>query len=228
MTVVKTDNYLALYNALRNKKSGYPVHMLRLFSEGLYEYALTGTKSQYCVAEPYNKNIPEDLMIFSLGIRRSDKGYTGITNEDWHKNVILDNLKYFSSDEILSKSFRNIGFQNSPLPYFKLLSTAKLPHQDLPLPTCFDDLINSSTKKSREKKHFEDRSVTGILNSYPDIGRKCYYLAFLKEDEIDTDKLGEFLKELLNKEPNILTNKKYQSQVKRLIRIYDWKKYRNT
>lgn len=226
MTVVKTDNYLALYNALYNKKAGYPVHMLRLFSEGLYEYALTGVESKYCVVEPYNKAVSEDLVIFSLGIQRSDKGYTGITAEDWHKNVIFDNLNYFSADEILSKSFHHLNFQNIRLPFFKLLSQAKLEHKDLPLPQCFDDLITNSVKKVRDGKNFSERSVKGILKDYSDTNRRCIYLPYLKEDEINVNDLEKFLRDLLSSDPDIIYTHKNKADIKRLIRIYDWLKYR--
>lgn len=225
MTVVTTDDYLAIYNALLTKKAGYPVHMLRLFKEGLYNYAITGVPSKHCVVEPYDQSAPEDSLIFSLGVKSNHQGLVGISAENWYTDVLFDDLGNYSADDLFDYSYRNLNRRKTNLPVFKLLSRTTRKHPDVEIPESFDDLLTSSIKKYRDGKKLDERSVKGILKQYPDEKRRVFYLPYLREDEIDVDDLEAYLKKLLNDHPEAITSWDKKSYVKRLIRIYDWLKY---
>lgn len=226
MTLITTDNYLEVYKSLQIKKAGYPVHMLRMFKEGLYNYAITGVPSKHCIVEPYDQAVPDDSIIFSLGVKNERQGLVGITATDWYRDVLFDNLNKFSADDVLDYSYKNLNRRKTHLPVFKLLSKASRPHPEISVPESFDDLITTSVKKSRGGKNFDSRTVKGILCQYPDTNRRVNYLPYLMEGEFNVDDLEGYLRDLLIKEPNIICEGANQSHVKRLIRIYDWLKHR--
>lgn len=51
--------------------------------------------------------------------------------------------------------------------------------------------------------------------------------SILDESEIDLEELKKYLIKIINTQEDILSNKKYSTNIKRLIKIYDFLTYKN-
>ena len=93
--------------------------------------------------------------------------------------------------------------------------------------TEFDDFLNKTLREKRESLDFKDLSIKDIKKEYGDM-RCLEYIPLLNKDNIVVEELGEFLKYILKEYPKLLSTEGKQTDrtnLKRLIRIYDWMKY---
>jgi len=242
MTEIETDDFLSFFKSLKNKKSGFPVKILRRFKEELYLYALTRKSTRHCVVSEYDPNIPEDELMFSLGVKKDFRGLVGINRVQWYRDILTDDLKNYSSDQLLDITYQELFKKSSSsakLPVCKHLYRAKKPHPNIDYPKEFDDLLSNTIKKSRSKKIFQERSVVGIIKEFSDDSRISSYIPYLKEEEIDKDELKKYILGVLSKQPKLLSSQSENgitdsekkkmvslaSKIRRLINIYDWLEY---
>lgn len=239
MTEVETDDFLSFFNALKEKKSGFPVKILRRFKEELYTYTITRKPTQHCVVSEYDPNIPEDELMFSLGIQKEYRGLVGINRVQWYKDILTDDLKNYQPDQLLDITYKELvkkSSSTSKLPVCKHLYRAKNAHPDIDRPHTFDDLLSKTIKNARSKKKFINRSVAGIIKEFGDDFRITDYIPYLKEEEINKNDLKNYLLDVLNRRPKLLSGqyedtsdesklRNLASKIRRLIRIYDWLEY---
>lgn len=235
MTRVETANYKLIYDALKEKKAGMPVRILRFLKEQFHNYTITNRPSKHIFFNPYDPTVPDDQICFSVGQDSSIalSGLTGKNHNHWYTNIILEDTLPYSFDTILTESYPNLIKQNPRLPIFKYVSLAEddyteiIENADI---KCFDDLISESFKKYRASKHFRNRSVNGLIEEYTNNGivdlKVLEYLAYLTENEINTEDLKTFLLSIFKENPNFLlsddTPMPHKTNMRRLIRIYDW------
>lgn len=236
MTLLETDNFALIYEGLKAKKTGLPVKTLRFLKEQFYNYTLTNTPTKHIVVNAFDPNIKDTEIGFFIGRNSQDvlNGLVGIKAEQWYKDIVIDGTLPFSADEILEKAFPVLFRQNNKLPVFKYLSKAENEYSEIIDKTavkCFDDLLNTSIKKWRQG--FESHSVEDVLRNFTTSkgldSRVFSRLAFLQESEIDLNELEKFLVNIFTEKPDILLESELsgtsKSDLKRLIRIYDWMKY---
>lgn len=238
MTQLETNNFKLIFEPLSEKQAGIPVRILRTLKEQFYNYTITNIPSKHIYVNEYDPNIPDDQICFSIGQNSQlvKRGLVGMSLEQCYKAIVFDNIIPFSADDILTFAMPNLLSQTSKLPVFKFLHSATQPHNDIREKITysnFDDLINTSFKRYRERKTFNNRSVNGIIQEYTNDGildsRALEYIAYLTEDEINVDELGEFLRKYLTNNPEALSrdfsNQRIKTNLRRLIRIYDFLKY---
>lgn len=236
MTNVRTDDFLQLFEGLKETQRGAPVKLLRMFREELYEYSVTSKPSKHLVVNVGDPRIPENKLVFSIGVeeKSSEKGLIGISRSEWYKEVMLKGTSGYTPEQLLSIGYQQVKRTSggSDLPVFKFLTSLSSPFSEVNKISeakkikTYDDLISPTFRKKRDKglgpKNFKD------LNENPKFSGKNFYKswALLPEKEMDVKELGNHLTGLLRKEPNLLTeNKTLSSDICRLIRIYDWLKY---
>lgn len=228
-TKIETNNFGLIYEALSHKKAGYPVRLLRLFQEELYRYSLTENCSKHCVVSPYDPHISEDAIVFSVGIDDSHlvQGLVGITAEQWYKSIIFDDELNYTPDELLTHAYPKLISGNNKLPIYKYLTNAKKSYPEIETITELDDLISKTTKRHRKTFCIPDRSVAGVIRQFSnDFFATLKYLSYLKEDEINVAALESFIKQSLDTYPDCLrTGQKSATDMKRLIRMFDWLQY---
>lgn len=238
MTQLETNNFKLIFEALKEKRAGLPVRILRLLKNEFYNYTITHSPTKHVYVSAYDENIPDDQICFSIGQDSNIalKGLVGITVDQFYKSILFDDVIPFSPDQILKSAVPQLLRQNPKLPLFKYLSQAQEPHLDVSkkVKICtFDSLLSTSIKKYRERKYFPDRSVNGIVKQYTNNSvmdnRALEYLSYLKENEINITELEIFLKNFLIENPNVFSASNFSQSVKtnlrRLIRIYDFLKY---
>lgn len=235
MTNVKLDDFSLLYKAIEGKKSKLPVRLLRRFKEELYDFTITNVPTKGMrVAFLEDERVRDEELVLAIG-RASEfgvKGLNGLTGDEWYTNIILDNIE-FSADELLDYCFERLYKQNSnKLPVFKYLCEAKERHEfadGVGEEITFEELIPDTFIKNRK--------ALGGLSSVKDIWNKeksnleraTRMIAYLSENQIDIDELESVLKGIFKGDVLALQHlsSSEKSNVRRLIRIYDYLKYKN-
>lgn len=243
MTQIETDNYYMIYEGLKDKCAAVPVRTLRFFKDQFYLYAQTAKPSKFIMVNINDANLNPDQLCISLGLekRMAKMGYTGIGVEDWYKNVIYDNYLECTSDELLSYSFTHLFKSQGQfaLPIFKYISSSTNDYSEI-IETNgiknFDDLFNKGQIKGRHNKTmtaYALTSITAVANFASENGHlknnSLYYASLLTEHEININDLKHFILRFLDENPTALSENyaddAAKSNLKRLIRVYDWLKY---
>ena len=238
MTQLETNNFKLVYEPLAEKQATLPVKVLRFFKEQFYNFTLTSVPSKHIFVNAFDPNVPQDQLCCSIGQDSQSvlKGLRGIKADDWYKDVLLDNIIHYSSDEILSIAFEDLIKSNNALPIFKYLSQASRPYPEIIEKNnihTYDELLNANIRNHRYNSHISKRTVNAIRQqcTFNEIisSRALYYLQFLLEQEINIDDLEHLLKDYLKQHPDILTancqDNNEKSTFRRLVRILDWIKY---
>lgn len=232
VTAIKTDNFSAIYQAISTKRSALPAKLIRLFKQEFYTYALTNQPSASIrVADINDQSVDDAELVMAIGKPSTFglKGLSGMTSEEWYRNIVLHDIE-FSSDEILEYACPILMKQNNKLPMRMLLSSAKneYPQYETEWDKTYDDLLNATIKKYRKTKQFKKRSVQGMIDEFEgDFSKIVSYIPYLYEHEIDIDALEALLTDCFTKLGFYGgLSSPIKSNVNRLVRIYDYMRYK--
>lgn len=165
---------------------------------------------------------------FCLGL----KGLSGISGNEWYRNVVLNDLP-FSDDDLIEYAMPSVIRQFSgKIPIHKYLAGAKENHlvaMQMAKETNFDSIISNTIRKNR-KKLADYTSVKQIWeDKKSDMKKACELMAYLQENQFSLSELENVLQEIFNEDVNILENANGAgTEIRRLIKIYDWLKYGKT
>lgn len=238
MTKIKLNDFSLLYKAISNKKAAIPTGVLRVLKKELYDYILTNSPtSRIKVASIDDSRINDNELAIVIG-RVSDfgvKGLSGLSSAEWYRNVITPCLE-FTADDLLQYAYPTLIKSNSyRLPIFKYLSEATMDYPEvekLAQKIKFDsgdNQIISETLKHTRKYASEYKSVKNVWESEKNNLEKAILLiSQLTEDKIDVDELYEVILKIFDTKPDCLDGKSQvlKTNMKRLIRIYDYFKYK--
>ncbi len=81
MTNVRTDDFLQIFEGLKEVKRRVPVKLLRMFKNQIYELSVTSKPSKHLAVNVGDPRVPEDKLVFSIGVEQksTEKGLIGIT-----------------------------------------------------------------------------------------------------------------------------------------------------
>ena len=236
MTNVRTDDFLQLFEGLKETQRGAPVKLLRMFREERYEYSVTSKPSKNLVVNVGDPRIPENKVVFSIGVEKksSEKGLIGISRSEWFKEIILEGTSGYKPEQLLSIGYRQVKKTSggSDLPVFKFLASLSSPFPNIDEISeakrikTYDDLISPTLRKQRDKG-LGPKNIKELF-SFPRYGGKSIYKfwALLPEREVVLEELEKFLFVKFRNDSELLTtNKDVSSDIYRLIRIYDWLKF---
>lgn len=232
MTLVETASFLPIFQALQGKRNGYPVRFLRYMKEALCDYAMTEKPTSNLLVQPYDPNVPDAELVFSIGTRNeyARQGLIGADLEQWYKEIVVDGTIKYSADDVLQWCYPKMIRSQNVLPVFKFLSRATKPFHNVKRVSQYDDLLSKTLINARRGGHGR-KSVDEILNDTSlDDDKKAYNFALLHEENVDIDKLENFIKDIFDKYPNVLStkfkHKSFSTNMRRVIRIYDFLKYK--
>lgn len=230
MTGIRTDNFMAIYDALSEKRASLPAKFIRMFKQEFYNFALTNEPTaRIRVANIDDDRIKDEDLMIAIG-KPSEfgvRGLSGMSMGEWYQHVVLHNLE-FSADDILTFAFPALHRKNIILPLNMLLNEATKSYPECIERRCstFDSTLNSTYRKGRNKG-IAARSINGIIRSHNDDMHKIIYeIPYLKEEEIDINELEIYLKALYSKKDlydNLDNNER--SYLHRVVRIFDFLKY---
>lgn len=232
MTSVKTDNFQAIFEALSKKRAKLPAKLIRLFKQEFYHYAYTSQPNATIrVAGIDDERIGDEELVLAIGkpSQFNLRGLRGLTAGEWYRHIVMHDLE-FSADDILEYAYPTLIASNNVLPLNMLLSEATKDYPDCQAKVIrrFDDTLNRTIRKNRKNRLIPHRSVNGIISDYPNNRRKVMVnIAYLYEHEIDCTELEQFLRACFA-DPNFYATlaSGERSDVNRLIKIYDWMKYK--
>lgn len=241
MIKVQVCNFSNVYTAINSNKSKYPVRYLRQIKEDLCEFVTcnNSTEKIKMIGLEDNDNDNDSIeYVIGVGVINSygEIGFRSIKSDELFVDIVLGN-QWFNKKEYHHK----IITETLPalLPHYPSLPMHKyLQAFNDPLPekvakhyvNSYDGYISSQIIKTRHAQ--KERSIASILeNDDGDLLRSAPKIARLSEHEVVVEDLKQYLMQVFKKYPNILATKTTlicsgeKTDIRRLIKIYDWLKY---
>lgn len=230
MNCISTNDFAKIYEAILSVKSKYNPSVLRHLRKDIYELANVSKPTERIVATGFeNLDDIRDADQFILGIGVAKNGHM-IKAEQLYEDIVFDN-QYFNVDLVVEEYLPNLLKNNSGgLPMYKYLRDYKKEvfervKDNLLKYTDIDKFLNEQLRKQKISYHktYEGLSVNKVVEIE---GEEQAYkkLIFLNEDEIDCSELLSYLQKYLKKNTSKSLNG--NSELKRLIRMYDLLKYK--
>jgi len=230
MTKIKVNDYTELYSILLQIKSKYPTKLLRRIKKDIYKLTLTTNPNEKLVALNVNQQ-PDDKeyeYVFGIGALEIGRlGFSMVKAEQLYHDVLFNDETSFINKFIVEETIPLLMSScSTKLPIYKYIS-----QYDLPLPVkyskfagqTYDGFLTHSLRGIRKNNPYH--SVNDVLASRgKSLSYRLDHIAALNEDEVDEHELFEFLKSLFDADTDILFTSPHKSIIKKLIRIYDWKK----
>lgn len=132
-TLIKTNNFEHIYQAIQQTKKKLPVKLLRHFKEQFYELAhSSSTQEKICVIDAEHIDNYEDIeFVIGLGIEQkiNELGYSRIEPIDIFKDVLFNNANY-DPEKILLKVITSLRHNIKYIPLFKYLNLLGITSHD--------------------------------------------------------------------------------------------------
>lgn len=230
MNCISTLDFAKIYEAVKETKSKYNPAILRHLRRDIYELAHSSKPTESIVATGF-ENLDDigKAEKFILGIGIAKNGHM-IKAEQLYEDIVLDN-QHFNPTLVVEEYLPELLKNNSGgLPMYKYLKqyegdVFERVKNNMLRYTTIDSFLNKQLRQQKinYRKILEKKSVENIIASE---GEEQAYkkIIFLKEDEIEITELHNYLQQFLkHNTPKCLNN---NSELKRLIRIYDLLRYK--
>lgn len=239
MTRICTNDFGLIYKGIADSHDRYAPRLLRDLKKQIYEFVVDADDKQKINVSSLSglDRLPEDAeIIIGIGSPSSKDVRYGhvVTAEQLYRDVILDDdylIPKYVVEEYLPDLLRS---NNGGLPMYKYLALYDGEVSDprmlrhLKEKESVDSFLHTQQRgwKERYRKANSNLSVQSILETMGSTKEDKAYekLLFLNADEIDLEQLRSYLEDLLRADRNILSN---NSELRRLIRIYDFLKYKD-
>lgn len=229
-----------IYEAVSNTKITYSPKVLRELRRSIYEISNDLDPVSRISVSGFDglESIPDDSQIV-IGLGKLDEKLPGarVTAEMVYLDRVLDN-QYLDPYLMMTEHIPFlIKSNNGGLPLYKYLSACNTSGSDRYV--VLDPRVKKYIEEKTKLKDFRNKSLNEQARSYREKnkplsvakiinleGRQYAYkkLVYLDEDEINTNDLYRYLLSLLSNDKTILIN---NSELKRLIKMYDFLKNRN-
>ncbi len=231
MTEVVLKDYADLYSSLSIIKSSMPIKLIRKMQDMLCNFiASTEPTQNVMVASIDNPDIQDDQIGIYIGPKTnvSNMGFEYYGIWEIMKDILFDSKPYLIDVKIFDKTFKLIRSTagKTYLPIYKYLSGLNKHISTIPSDWCIIDNLNNIPLNSNEKNYTKDNkvynSIEQILTDYPEYYPKQISYIMLNKNNIDTEDLGDYLRKFFKNDD---LKFKFASQFKKLVAIYDFKKY---
>lgn len=236
MTRIILDDYTLLYEALSDNKAKYNVNMLRRLKSDIYELVVTNkpTSRLRVVGLEDDERLDEVELVVGVGVisEFGQKGYAGITADELYRDIVLNDGDFIAERIVIDSLPVLLAHNSNTLPMYKYLIdfAGELPERVLSsIKNEFDALLSNTTRKNRENSADRDLTVIQLEEKYP-VEKCLQIIPLLRAENIIIDDLEKFLKRVFAENPQALEplgNAAFRSDLKRVIRIYDWLKFYN-
>ncbi|MES2877662.1 MAG: SIR2 family protein [Pseudomonadota bacterium] len=235
ITIVTSNDYLPVYEAIHAVKRKMPARILRYCKEQLYELVRQTDPSQKMFVVDANNIADKNDVEFVVGVgvaaeRAGRLGYKGISAFNLFEDLLLENHQ-FDAGCILSDSVPLLGRGTKFIPIFKYLSHFNINSQkaykeskwnlDKHLPLTLDHYQTPSYKKAFDK-NAKGMNVVDIIKKF-DIKTAAVYIPFVSKKDFDSLVVQSFL------ESNIKlfqTSKSgISTSLRKLACVYDYHVY---
>ena len=233
ITIVKSDCFLPIYEALDVTKRKIPARVLRFCKEQLYELVKsTNPESKLSVVDIDNIEKSNDIeFVVGVGVAnesRSEIGYQGLTAVDLFKDLILDEEVRLDPQKVIETTIPSLSKNCKYLPVYKYLKALGIQNKEECLVKGYsiDRHIDKSPAEFSSSQYLRqyvqtERSKTTeeIIRSNPP-EKAAIFLCFILRDKFDHTAVKKFLVEHIDKLDS--TNSSYASYFRKTACVYDY------
>lgn len=231
MNEITLNNYLDFYEELSKINSSMPVRVIRKMQDMFCKFiATTEATNNIFVGNLSNPDISDDKVGIYFGPLEtvSNIGFKTYSLNDIMEDILFDNKPYLINKSIINETFKIIRSTSGQtyLPIYKYLSKLDLTIDYLPenfkIIKSEAGIELNRTEKDYCKNKPEFSSIKGILSNFPKHHAKQLANIQKNFNNIPLEELSEFLKD---KFYDGEFRKKMESQYRKLVALYDYKKY---
>ena len=239
MTRVKLSNYLPLYSSLLSQKFQYNPKLLRQLKRDIYKLVTTNKKvDKFKIADIENDNdLANYEVVVGVGMSEAtvterDGGHNIPEAEDLFRDIIFDdgdfNIKSLTENALAAL----LRHHSHSLPIHKYVNLYRQQFNAEPPPAVLKDMkksiaefMNNGINKLREQHDIDSIEKLDSLCSSDE--KKIRLFSSMKNLEGYQKEMKKFITEYLENNPNALSssNDNSKSDLKRLIKIYDYLAY---
>lgn len=230
MHKITTTDYKAIYKEIKATRAKYNPSILRELRKDIYELASNSQTTEKIVATGFEHlDDISKIKQFILGVGVAKNGHL-IKAEQLYEDIIFDN-QYFNPELVVEEYLPELLKNNSGgLPMYKYLmnynkEVFERVKENMLKHDTIDSFLNQQLRLSKRnyRKTMRDLTIQGIIKAET---KDAAYrkLIFLEKEEIELDELLVYLQNYIKENtPNCLKN---NSELKRLIRMYDLLRYK--
>ncbi|UDQ97965.1 SIR2 family protein [Lentisphaerota bacterium WC36G] len=227
----KTSSFEFVYKAIQKNRESFKPQVLRTLKQHIYELVKTNEPIEKVRAVGIEDvdNIEDLEVVIGVGVH-SQIGYGSLEPKDLYLDLLYDN-KNFDNNKIVELTIPDhIKHFSGSTPMHKYCRhyEDELPNKvQEKLKTSFEDYITRSMEQSRKNKtSFSIENILSIhsLDKQEDIQGFVIHCLKLQEEEIDINLLKESLIKIVELDSDWFASK-HNSQIKKLLQIYDFLKY---
>lgn len=235
MTKICINDFSILYEALLENKVKYNPRLIKKLKEDIYNVVLEAepSKTLNVLVDIDDDKLDDIEAVVGFGVMQQlgYKGYDSIPAEDLFEDVVMNNKNYINK-HIVEKSIPLILKYNQSIPIYKYLDsyTGNIPEKVRNYSSKkvkYSDFLSAGERKWLHNGNGLEKTINQILqdNSIVDALK---FITKIKEKYIDLDELGAYLVQVVENHSDILRGKNCfnNSQLRKLIRIYDFLKYK--
>lgn len=227
------DNYEIVYQALSQIRSSMPIKLARKLQDMVCRFVYsTEAQNNILFGDINSPDIDDEKAAVYFG--RADTvrqiGFSYFDIDEILEDVLFDNKPYLINSQLIDKTFKNIRSRSGStlLPIYKYIRALKYPLGNIPSNYNFingyddpDIRPTSSDMRSYIKIGAKFNNIRDIEVAYPNhIPKQVANIKKFAKD-ISTEELGEYLRKYYNTE----LYERYKSLFRKLIALYDYKKY---
>ncbi len=239
MTEFILEDFSDLYECFCEIKSSLPVKLVRKLQDMVREYIYsTEAKNTILFSDIDSPDIDDSQVALYFGKKNtiSNIGFSNFCLEDILEDILFDNKPYLMNPLIITQTFPNIRSTNGKtyLPIYKYISGLNYPIEDIPdVFMIIDNLDDIDKFLDTSDRHYtrENLSFSNIADIQAQFKGHCYrQISYIKKyaNELPTEELGDFLRQHFDSVFKTGQKNKFATNFRKLIAIYDFKKYRQT
>lgn len=226
------EDYGDVYRALSQIRSSMPVKLARKLQDMVCKFVYSADVQNNILFGDINSPDIDDekaAVYFGRADTVTQIGFSYFEIDEILEDVLFDNKPYLINSQLIEKTFKNIRSRSGStlLPIYKYIKALDYPLSEIPPNyNVIDGYEDPDIRPTvSDKKYIKDgvnfSSIEEIEEIYPNHIPK--QVANIKEyaNAIPTEELGEYLKKHYNTE----VYNRHKSLFRKLIALYDFKKY---
>lgn len=233
ITIVKSDDFLPIYEALEATKRKIPARILRFCKEQLYELVQsTAPETKMCVVDIDNIEKATDVeFVVGVGVaggNTSEIGYQGLCAIDLYRDLILEEDRSLDARKLLESTIPALSKNCKYLPVYKYLrefginslSEYQNSHLDIGRHVDKTPAEFASTIYARQFVQTErQKTVDQIIQTNPP-EKAAIFLSFISKDKFDPFLVRQFLADHIEKLET--SNSNYATYFRKAACLYDF------
>lgn len=233
ITIIKSDDYLPIYEALDVTKRKIPARVLRFCKEQLYELVQsTNPESKISVIDIDNIEKSKDVeFVVGVGLaaeNTSEFGYQGLAAIDLFKDLILEDERKLDAAKVIESTVPSLSRNCKFLPVYKYLrelgvqSAEECKARGFAIDRHIDKTPAefSSTIYARPFVQTEREKTTAEIIASNPPEKAAIFLSFVQRDRFDQEAVRIFLAENIDKLESVNSN--YATYFRKTACLYDY------